>query len=445
MINDLTKEGLERLGIYELRSVARQVGVYSPTLYKKDVLIEKVLSIISGEEQPYIKKTNQGRPAKQIAGLDEIMNIFVHEVDPNSCYGSEFRKESIFSSSSLMQPFSTNPENFEDFQGFVRVLKENYAVVYKNGYFEKNTTTYYITSQMLMQAKLKDGDYITGKYYYISDDKPQLVQVIKTINGATIVDNIGKERMDFTKLEAYYPTKRISVYNKFDNFVDFRIIDKLFPIGEGSRVCFSYDNKMEIDGFIIDLVHAIVKNSEYDVTLIACDERPEDISYIKNECSELKVVNKNNIERDEQFVDLLRTIFDNVIRNVEIDKSEVLIIKNVQKLISLVARFYEIKYKQNEVEARINALEKIKNCSLLAKNTNSEKALTIIGFNCPDDIKELCNTSISLKDEDIRIDVFNSNCVRPRFMLSQKENENLKFFMDNLSLENYRTLLEKVL
>ena len=96
MFKSYSKEALQNLGIYELRNVARQVGVYSPTKYKKEILIDKILAIIQGEEQPYVKKTNQGRPAKQIAGIDEIMNIFVPKIEKKSVYQQQVEKYRLF-------------------------------------------------------------------------------------------------------------------------------------------------------------------------------------------------------------------------------------------------------------------------------------------------------------------------------------------------------------
>lgn len=56
----------EKLCIYELRKLAREIGVKSPTSLKRAQLLEKIKAIESGIEQPYIKKSNKGRPVKQL-------------------------------------------------------------------------------------------------------------------------------------------------------------------------------------------------------------------------------------------------------------------------------------------------------------------------------------------------------------------------------------------
>ena len=83
MDNNLSVEKLNSLGIYELRTIARQIGVYSPTTLKKGEIIEKIQNIITGKEKPSDKKSKQGRPAKGITKLNDIMDIFIPQKQVN--------------------------------------------------------------------------------------------------------------------------------------------------------------------------------------------------------------------------------------------------------------------------------------------------------------------------------------------------------------------------
>ena len=60
----MNKLELEKLGIYELRTKARNVGVRAPTMKKREVLIDEILKIENGEIVP--TKTNMGRPPKNV-------------------------------------------------------------------------------------------------------------------------------------------------------------------------------------------------------------------------------------------------------------------------------------------------------------------------------------------------------------------------------------------
>ena len=51
----------ERFGIYDLRTIARRLGVHSPTTKKKKQLIEEIKKIKSGKLKP-VELSKVGRP-----------------------------------------------------------------------------------------------------------------------------------------------------------------------------------------------------------------------------------------------------------------------------------------------------------------------------------------------------------------------------------------------
>jgi transcription termination factor Rho len=63
----MSREELDDLSLFELRNAAREMGVKSPTTYNKGDLIDKMISISSGEVKPV--KSNRGRPPKILVGL----------------------------------------------------------------------------------------------------------------------------------------------------------------------------------------------------------------------------------------------------------------------------------------------------------------------------------------------------------------------------------------
>ena len=52
---------MEKLPLYQLRQKGREIGVKSPTTYKKKDLIEAIIDVLEGKVVP--EKTNRGRPA----------------------------------------------------------------------------------------------------------------------------------------------------------------------------------------------------------------------------------------------------------------------------------------------------------------------------------------------------------------------------------------------
>lgn len=63
----------EDLGIYDLRAIAREMGVKSPTTLKRNELINAIEEIKNKKVEPYHKKTKKGRPYKSRI---KLVNVF---------------------------------------------------------------------------------------------------------------------------------------------------------------------------------------------------------------------------------------------------------------------------------------------------------------------------------------------------------------------------------
>ena len=73
----LTKEELENYCIYDLRTIAREVGVKAPTVLRKEQLLDEILLILSGEKQPNFT-SKRGRPVKKL-GIDISKTVQILE------------------------------------------------------------------------------------------------------------------------------------------------------------------------------------------------------------------------------------------------------------------------------------------------------------------------------------------------------------------------------
>ncbi len=59
-----------KVDLHYLRAYAREIGVKSPSLYKKDLLIKKIKQVERGEVEPYFSK--KGRPASKRPDLKVV-------------------------------------------------------------------------------------------------------------------------------------------------------------------------------------------------------------------------------------------------------------------------------------------------------------------------------------------------------------------------------------
>lgn len=447
MFKNYSKEALQNLGIYELRNVARQVGVYSPTKYKKEILVDKILAIMQGQEHPYVKKTNQGRPAKQIAGIDEIMNIFVPKIEKKSVYQQQIEKYRLFGPS-FMQEMNFTPENFSKCSGFVKLLPENYAVIFKHGYFENNQNSYYLTPQILNDTNVKMGDVVEGLYYNVDPSKPNIVKRLTAINGIHGEDvKMPKERISFENLDAVYPNSKIELTNT--NYVDFQIINKICPIGQGSRVMMNYYENYYTEDLLIDLVRDL--SLRHNVTMFSVDDRPEDLSLFRSECVELKMLDKNKELSDDQYFEFFDICLNSLVRQVESGRNQIVIIKDLQKLEKFFEKYFIVYCQKQENEAKFLAQDKIKQVLSLAKNTQEGRALTIIAINVKNEEYEpLFNSKILFNKEsydgtDVYLDCLNSVTLKANLLLTGKEMDALKQFAKGLTTNNVIEKLNNLL
>lgn len=75
MFSDDNYTTYEELGIFELRQLGRELGVYSPTLLKKSELIEQIKLIKSGKLAPFKKTSKQGRPPKEFKTKEIVLDF----------------------------------------------------------------------------------------------------------------------------------------------------------------------------------------------------------------------------------------------------------------------------------------------------------------------------------------------------------------------------------
>ncbi len=76
------RDELERLCVYTLRNVAREVGVKAPTTLKKSELINEIERIQRGEKQAKIPDT-RGRPVKSLIGEEKKIIDSISEIKKN--------------------------------------------------------------------------------------------------------------------------------------------------------------------------------------------------------------------------------------------------------------------------------------------------------------------------------------------------------------------------
>ena len=252
-----------------------------------------------------------------------------------------------------------------------------------------------------------------------------------------------KERINFENLDAVYPNSKIELTNP--NYVDFQIINRICPFGQGSRVMMNYYENYYTEDLVVDLVRDL--SLRYNVTMFSVDDRPEDLSLLKSECVELKMLNKNKELTDDQYFEFFDICLNSLVRQVESGRNQIVIIKDLQKLEKFFERYFIVYCQKQEGEAKFLAQDKIKQTLSLAKNTQEGRALTIIAMNVKNEEYEpLFNSKIifnkaSYDGTDVYLDCQSSMTLKVNLLLTVKEMDALKQFTKGLNNNN---IIEKL-
>lgn len=166
---------MRQASIFELRTLARNMGVNSPTTYKKDQLINKMLKIINGDEKPEVPKSRAGRPPKKIISAsynnNNSCNIFNENDD---CEKSQNLNKYDFSDvttnkfSVLASPNAYDYEcesinssfDFESRQGYLQVLEDKTCFIFEYGNVASVENVVNIGPQKVSELFLRNGDLI---------------------------------------------------------------------------------------------------------------------------------------------------------------------------------------------------------------------------------------------------------------------------------------------
>lgn len=168
MEQDSLKQSIDKMGIYELRQFARQMGVPSPTTKKRNELIDLIQKYSNGS-QTLTAQNKKGRPPKNVQSVASYFDVVIPE---------EFKIKDEMMSNTLV--FSNNVSQSK------KIAIEGYLSVNENGYFyidNINPLTKKIkvfVPNKLVENAFVVGDYITG-YAITADDK--LYGLLDNTNG----------------------------------------------------------------------------------------------------------------------------------------------------------------------------------------------------------------------------------------------------------------------
>lgn len=385
-----SKSELEAKSIFEMRALAKEVGISAPTKMNKAELVDMVFKITNGEIEPpqaprrgrpkkYGDATEQmtsGKPqiAQNLAQPEQILTPSPAKVEvigeislPKGFERPKYQPTRQFAQQNQKQ-YSNNGFNQNNYgqkqnnfrnqnqnqvqrdnviaerkddeeteqirEGYLEINPDGYGFLrVKNGEF--NEMDAYVSAMKIKQYGLRRGDYVTSLCKKVQEGRPSAVVSVTTINGIES-DKVGK-RPNFDDLVPIYPDERIRLEVAPREFAT-RCIDLVSPIGKGQRGIIVSPPKAGKTTLLKMIASSIATNyPDIELKVLLIDERPEEVTDMQRSIKG-EVVYSTFDELPEHHTKTAEMLLERAKRLVEMGKDVVILLDSLTRL----ARAYNL-------------------------------------------------------------------------------------------------------
>lgn len=373
---------LRQASIFELRNIARSMGVLSPTIFKKEELIDKVLKIQNGEEKPQMPKSRQGRPPKSVFAKNSVQTLspsekyvsykeLVSRHEPTSSkksyfdntpefYFGKFTSNEILANSDLNYGAGLYEEQDKKSEfGYFNIVDNEFGFIFDISGSSNVEDVVFVPHNLIKTFGLRCGDVVEFKSSFVQNATAKFVSEIISINNDTELKN----RIDFDSL-------------KFDvtqnNCLDISASGDLFNAKCGSRNIICVKSNAEIRT-ISKKFSALTNN--YHIINLFLDIMPEDIANmvtgtkIENFFTPIGESNKQNIQTVVLAIERVK-------RLVESGKKVILLASECKKIIK--QQNFSLDYSAEDIKYK--SLDLCYALLSLARNLNNNTNITTFMF-----------------------------------------------------------------
>lgn len=184
MFKNYKEETLNSLGIYELRELARKVGVASPTTKKREELEHEIIEINNGSLAP-VKSSNRGRPPKTISNVEKYLDIFVPKEFIETSLKTK-ADEKLFASLKFNKKTELE-KTLHNFKGYLRKTVSGYYYFRDVDDFNRVVS---VPDLIVNEYNLYEGDLLSGMARKMTSMDYYLLTELHLVN----FDEAKKER-----------------------------------------------------------------------------------------------------------------------------------------------------------------------------------------------------------------------------------------------------------
>lgn len=315
---DFSREQLQDKNLFELREIARENRVQSPTKLNKEELISQILEA-SSQRVKGLKIRTVSRPSKLVDA-------------PRRNAQNDVPEKAAESINEIMAV----DETCEEREGILEIHPDGYGFIRVRN-CEHSEKDVYVSAIKIRKAGLRQGDMIKGIVKVAYDNKPAALLIINTINGVPAEEL--RKRPRFDDLVPIYPDERLKLENaRSKNDFAIREIDLIAPIGKGQRGMIVSPPKAGKTTLLKKIANSISENYP-DVTLMVLliDERPEEVTDMQRSIKG-EVVYSTFDEMPEHHTKAAELLLSRAKRLVENGKDVVILMDSLTRL----ARAYNL-------------------------------------------------------------------------------------------------------
>lgn len=315
---DFSREQLQDKNLFELREIARENRVQSPTKLNKEELISQIVEA-SSQRVKGLKIRPVSRPSKLVDA-------------PRRNAQNDVPDKAAESISEIMAVDDTCEER----EGILEIHPDGYGFIRVRN-CEHSEKDVYVSAIKIRKAGLRQGDMIKGIVKVAYDNKPAALLIINTVNGVPAEEL--RKRPRFDDLVPIYPDERLKLENaRSKNDFAIREIDLIAPIGKGQRGMIVSPPKAGKTTLLKKIANSISENYP-DVTLMVLliDERPEEVTDMQRSIKG-EVVYSTFDEMPEHHTKAAELLLSRAKRLVENGKDVVILMDSLTRL----ARAYNL-------------------------------------------------------------------------------------------------------
>lgn len=195
----------------------------------------------------------------------------------------------------------------------------------------------YVSASQIKRFKLRTSDFIVGEgRNAIQDEKNFGLKKIILVNNASLKE--AESIVPFDDLIPSYPTEHLKLETDNKN-ISGRVIDLIAPIGKGQRGLIVAPPKAGKTVLITDIANSIIENNKkVEVWILLIDERPEEVTDIKENVKGAQVFASTFDDDPKNHIKVTETLLEKAKRKIEQGEDVVILMDSLTRL----ARAYNI-------------------------------------------------------------------------------------------------------